>query len=275
MAETHKTVLITGAASGIGAATARRFAKAGWTVGVADIDAVRAKALACEIAGEAGAPRAFALTLDVADPVSWQAAVAAFAQTTAGRMDVLFNNAGIVAEGALAEVPLERIRAMLDTNLMGAILGVRACLPLLQATPGARIVNTASIAGIAALPTAAVYSATKSAILGLSRALAAELAPKGVGVTAVVPGFIDTPLVEGANGRNRRPIQEQLVAAGLKLYSPDTVAKAVLRAVERGAPEIAAGGQARWIRFLSLTAPWLLSALWRRGARRWMDEYGG
>lgn len=188
---------------------------------------------------------------------------------------MLFNNAGIIAEGCIAAVPLERLRAMVETNLMGAVLGVRACLPLLKATTGARIVNAASIAGIEALPTAAVYSATKFAILGLTRALAIELAPAGVGVTAVIPGFVDTPMVEGANGNHLRPVQDRLAAAGFKFYGPDTVAKAVFRAVARGRPEIAAGGQARWIRVLARMAPWLLSALWRRGARRWMDEHGG
>jgi NAD(P)-dependent dehydrogenase (short-subunit alcohol dehydrogenase family) len=260
-AETSRSVLITGAASGIGAATARRFAEAGWFVGVADIDGKAAKALADEL----GPACAMALALDVRDEDGWERAAAAFGAATGGRLDALINNAGLLASGPLADMPAATLRAMVDVNLTGAVLGVQACLPLLKAAPGARIVNVASIAGLRAMPQAAVYSATKYAVRGLSQALRDELAPHGVAVSTVYPAFAATPMLAG--GIDAKLLAE-LEAAGFRHYAAESIAKAIWKAVSRGRDEAGAGGQARLMRLLAATCPPLLALLWRLGRLR-------
>lgn len=265
-AETTRAVLITGAASGIGAATARRFADDGWFVGVADIDGKGAKVLADELgADELGAARALALALDVRDEAAWARAVETFGAATSGRLDVLINNAGLLASGPLVDMPAEKLRAMVDVNLTGAVLGVQACLALLKATPGARIVNVASIAGLRAMPEAAVYSATKYALRGLSQALRDELKPFGVAVSTVYPAFAATPmLTDGVDAR----LLARLEAAGFRHYAASSIAKAIWKAVIRGRDEAGAGGQARLMRILAATCPPLLALVWRLGGLR-------
>jgi NAD(P)-dependent dehydrogenase (short-subunit alcohol dehydrogenase family) len=112
-ADTKRAVLISGAASGIGAAAVRRFARDGWFIGIADIDGKSAKALADELGEES----ALALPLDVRDDASWADTVAAFGAATGGRLDALINNAGLLASGPLAEMPADKLRAMVDVNL--------------------------------------------------------------------------------------------------------------------------------------------------------------
>ena len=263
-AETTRTVLITGAASGIGAATARRFAKDGWFVGLADIDARGAAALGEEL----GAERTCTLTLDVRDEAAWARAAEAFGNAAGGRLDALINNAGLLTAGPLANLPADKLRAMVDVNLTGAVLGVQACLPLLTATPGARIVNVASISGLRALPEAAVYSATKYALRGLSQALRDELRPSGVAVSTVYPAFAATPmLAAGGNGVDAK-LLARLEVAGFRNYAATSIAKAIWKAVTRGRDEAGAGGQARTMRLLAATCPPLLTLLWRLGRLR-------
>jgi NAD(P)-dependent dehydrogenase (short-subunit alcohol dehydrogenase family) len=256
-----RAVLITGAASGIGAATARRFAEDGWFVGVADIDAKGAKALAEDL----GADRALALPLDVRDEASWARAVESFGDASGGRLDALVNNAGLLASGPLADMPADKLRAMVDVNLTGAVLGVQACLALLKATPGARIVNVASIAGLRAMPEAAVYSATKYALRGLSQALRDELRPQDVAVSTVYPAFAATPMLAGGVDAK---LLARLEAAGFRHYTAESIAKAIWKAVTRGRDEAGAGGQARLMRLLAASCPPLLTLVWRLGGLR-------
>jgi NAD(P)-dependent dehydrogenase (short-subunit alcohol dehydrogenase family) len=260
-AGTTRAVLITGAASGIGAATARRFADDGWFVGVADIDGKGARALADEL----GTDRALALALDVRDEASWARAVESFGDTSGGRLDALVNNAGLLAAGPLADMSADKLRAMVDVNLTGAVLGVQACLALLKATPGARIVNVASIAGLRAMPEAAVYSATKYALRGLSQALRDELKPHGIAVSAVYPAFAATPMLAGGVDAK---LLTHLEAVGFRHYAAESIAKAIWKAVTRGRDEAGAGGQARVMRLLAATSPPLLALLWRLGGLR-------
>ena len=264
--ETRRSVLITGAASGIGAATARRLAEAGWLVGLGDVDDEGAAALAKALADELGEGRALALALDVRDEAAWARAVEAFGTASGGRLDVLINNAGLLMAGPLAEMPVAKLRDLVEVNLTGAVLGVQACLPLLAATPGARIVNIASIAGLRALPEAAVYSATKFALRGLGQALRDELKPLGVAVSTVYPGFARTPMLAGAGFD--ATLEARLEAGGFDTYSANTIAKAVVKAVLRGRDEAGAGSQGRALRMLAAVSPPLLALIWRLGQRR-------
>ena len=129
-------------------------------------------------------------------------------------MNVLFNNAGVGRHGWFEDVPPEDNDWVIDVNVKGVVNGVHACIDLLKATPGARIVNTASTAGIVGSPKLAVYSATKFAVRGLTEALDAEFRDLDIRVTSLMPWFIDTPILdmgerEGSNKKMSDMIREQ------------------------------------------------------------------
>jgi meso-butanediol dehydrogenase/(S,S)-butanediol dehydrogenase/diacetyl reductase len=180
-------VVITGAASGIGAATARRFAAEGATLVLADIDVEGASAVANEC-GDASA-----LATDVTQPSE----VEALLQSTLdrhGRLDVLFNNAGIMGAGTLPELEIDTWQSVIDIDLNSVFYGCRAAIPHFRAQGGGIIVNTASISGIGgdyALPS---YNAAKAAVVNLTRSLAIEHADQNIRVNSVCPGPIATPM---------------------------------------------------------------------------------
>jgi NAD(P)-dependent dehydrogenase (short-subunit alcohol dehydrogenase family) len=169
----RKAVFITGAASGIGLASAKRFAAEGWFVGLSDIDTD----------GPEGRPRRGRprqrrdLPLDVRDRAAWTAVLADFAKLTDGRLDVLLNNAGVARFGPFDSHEDADVDLQLDINIKGVISGARAALPWLKATPGSRLINISSCAGLYGSPSLAVYSATKFAVRGLSEALDVEWKP--------------------------------------------------------------------------------------------------
>ena len=173
-AKGRKTIFITGAASGIGAETARYFSKRGWFVGLYDIDE---PALA-RMVDELGEANTIASRLDVRSREDWAAAISGFSAVTDQRMHILFNNAGIARHGWFEDIPPEDADAVVDINVKGVMNGVYASLDLLKETTGARIINTASAAGLFGTPRLAIYSATKFAVRGLSDALDVELSPK-------------------------------------------------------------------------------------------------
>ena len=270
-----KTIFITGAASGIGAATARRFAQEGWFVGLFDIDVDGAHALAEEI----GRDHAIARPLDVADAESWKVAVQAFSKATGGRMDVLLNNAGVLMPGELEAMPVDQLQRQIAVNLAGLALGVRACLPLLRATGDARIVNVASIAGLVAFPEAALYSATKAGLRAYGEALSIALEKDGIAVSTIHPAFIDTPLIAGQQiqkaAASGLTMAERAKAGGFRLYDASSVAKCVWKMVTRGRREMGAGSQARYMLLMSNVAPWLMRMWWRRSYRRQARKIDG
>ena len=144
----RKSIFITGAASGIGAETARLFSKEGWFCGLYDINT----AGLADVAGELGAGNSVYAKLDVRDRNDWALAVKSFSEATDGNMHVLFNNAGIGRHGWFEDISGEDNDLVVDVNVKGVINGVQACLPLLKDTAGARIVNTASTAGMVGSP---------------------------------------------------------------------------------------------------------------------------
>jgi 3alpha(or 20beta)-hydroxysteroid dehydrogenase len=183
-----RVALVTGAARGQGAAIARRFVDEGACVVVADVldDAAR------DVAAELG-PCALHAHLDVTDEGAWRAAAQA-ALDRFGKVDALVNNAGILRTATIEESSVEDFRSVLDVNLVGAFLGIRAMTPLLRAAGGGTIVNTSSIAGVMGLPGLAAYVSSKFALRGLTKTAALELAADGIRVNAVVPGRIDTAM---------------------------------------------------------------------------------
>ena len=148
MAEPQKTIFVTGAGSGIGRATAKLFADRGWFVGLFDVNPEGLE----ETAAMLPEGQRISMTFDVRDRAGWARAVETFGQATNRRMHVLFNNAGVGKGGLHRRNGADDIDLVLDVNLKGVINGVNAALPLLRETPGARIVNTASVAGVFGAP---------------------------------------------------------------------------------------------------------------------------
>lgn len=188
-----KIALITGAASGQGAAEARLFASEGARVAVTDVDEAGAKSVALGI-GDA----AMAMGLDVTNEDEWTAAVdrtvAAF-----GRLDILVNNAGVGFPPRRIELedPGEH-RRVLDVNLNGVYLGMRAVTPVMSEQRAGAIVNISSIDGLVGVAGMTSYAASKFAVTGMTRTTALELGPRGIRVNSIHPGVIRTPLVDSA-----------------------------------------------------------------------------
>jgi NAD(P)-dependent dehydrogenase (short-subunit alcohol dehydrogenase family) len=196
----RKTIFVTGAASGIGRATAQLFAARGWFVGLYDIDDAKLRETQTLIASD----RQCSGVLDVRDRQAWRTAIAQFGDQTGGKLHVLFNNAGIGRGGWFEDVDPEAADDVIDVNLRGVVNGIYAALPLLKETPNSRIVNTASVAGIYGAPRLAIYSATKFAVRGLTEALDLEFKRHDIRVTSLMPWFIDTAILDttGAGGEN-------------------------------------------------------------------------
>lgn len=189
-----KAALVTGAARGIGAATVRRFAEEGAQVVLADrrVDEVEAlgKGLEAEFPG-----MILAVALDVAQEADWESAVSA-SLARFGRLDVLVNNAGMIRVAPLAETSLDLFRKVLDTNLVGAFLGVRAVMDPMAETGGGSIINFSSVQGLEGRENMSAYAASKFGVRGLSKTAAIELGPKGIRVNVVVPGPTKTKMTE-------------------------------------------------------------------------------
>ncbi len=224
-----RAILITGGGSGIGRATAQLFAARGWRIGLADIDAARLAATAATLPGGAAT-----YAMDVRDRDAWAAMLADFSGgegASGGGLDVLFNNAGIAAGGPLAAMTGEAVDRVIGINLTAMIDGARLAWPYLKAVPGSCLLNTASAAGIYGSPGLATYAATKCAVRGLTEALDAEWAPDGIRVRALMPGFIDTPLLDATLAGSNRSARDGVVAAGLEFTPVERVAEAAWAAV--------------------------------------------
>ena len=189
-----QVVMVTGAANGIGEASALRFAEEGARVACLDLAeaANEATAVACR---ELGA-EAMALRCDVTDEESVKTAVATTMEKW-GRLDALVASAGIYTGSLLAEVPLSQWQKTIDINLTGVFLTNKAVVPIMMAQRSGSIINLSSMAGKTSWPASAEYSASKSGVIGLTRSVAMELAPYGATANAVCPGNTLTDMVRG------------------------------------------------------------------------------
>jgi 3-oxoacyl-[acyl-carrier protein] reductase len=220
-----RVALVTGAASGMGRATARLLAGEGASVAVTDVDAAAVAAVVEEIAASGG--RAGAWVLDVADPVA-APHVATEVRAALGPVDILVNNAGISLPAPVSwEGYEEAWTATLEVNLTGQVRLVRACLPDLTRHGEGRVVNVASTEGLGATAGLSPYTASKHGVIGLTRALAVELGPTGVTVNCVCPGPINTAMTAPIPDEAKRRFARRRVP--LRRYGePEEVAHAVL-----------------------------------------------
>jgi len=216
---TGKAALVTGGASGIGAAAVRRLAAAGAVVAIADRDEAGARALAEEVGGlalpgDASEPDTMAMAVDVAEE--------AF-----GRLNIVLLNAGVTAgQSGVETLDLAAYRRIMGVNVDHVVFGLTAAVPALRRAGGGNIVATASLAGLVAMPGDALYTLTKHAVVGYVRAVAPTLAPEGIRVNAVCPGFADTPLIARVKPK----------FADFPLLAPEDVVAAIESILERGEP---------------------------------------
>jgi NAD(P)-dependent dehydrogenase (short-subunit alcohol dehydrogenase family) len=224
----RKAIFITGGGSGIGQAVARRFAAEGWLVGLADVNETGLAETAALLPDGSTWTR----RLDVRDRAEWDAALAEFANASGGRLDVLFNNAGVAHGGPFAENRQGEIDQLIDVNFRGVVYGAQAAYPYLKATPGACLLQTASAAALYGSAGLAVYSATKFAVRAMTEALEIEWAADGIRVRDLMPGFIDTPLLHAppSPGANQS-MRERVIEGGFEFTPVEVVAQTAWDAV--------------------------------------------
>jgi NAD(P)-dependent dehydrogenase (short-subunit alcohol dehydrogenase family) len=229
-----KIAFVTGGASGIGAALATKLVDGGAEVWIADRQIGAAQELAQRLDG--GGAKAHAIELDVRSYSSFERAVAEVVQQS-GRIDYLFNNAGIGVSGEVDSYTLDDWNDVFDVNLRGVVHGIQAVYPIMIRQHSGHIVNTASMAGLVASPGLGSYTATKHAVVAISKALRVEAEHHGVQVSVFCPGVIRTPLMTGGQ-YGRMNISDEKVLKKfwerLRPMAPEVFAERALRAVLRG-----------------------------------------
>lgn len=250
-----KHAIVTGGGSGIGAALCRALDLAGVHVLCTDID----ERAAGDVVSTLG-PRARAARLDVTDSAAVQSTVDDVVARS-GRLDLLFNNAGIVWGGDTELLTLDQWNAIIDINIRGVVHGVAAAYPQMLRQGHGHIVNTASMAGLTAAGQVTSYVATKHAVVGMSMALRSEAVPRGVGVLVVCPAAVETPILDKGSVGGFVGRDYFLQAQGGKPYDADRLARDTLRAIEKNKailvkPSVA---HAQWL--LARAAPTLMNRL--------------
>lgn len=253
------SVLVTGAASGIGLALSKAVAKRGATVWMTDIDAAGVERAAKSVG--AGA-RAAALDVRDADAVR---AIVERVVAEHGRIDYLFNNAGIGLGGEAHELTNAHYDRIIDINIRGVVHGITAAYPIMIKQRSGHIVNTASMAGLVPAPLLVPYVMTKHAVVGLSLGLRAEAGGYGVRVTALCPSAVETPILDSAMPGDlpapswRPNVRRYLTSFGGAPYPVDKLAEDTIRGIERNVPLIITPTNARIGAFLYRLFPGLVT----------------
>jgi NAD(P)-dependent dehydrogenase (short-subunit alcohol dehydrogenase family) len=260
-----KTALVTGAGSGIGKATAMAFARRGANLVICDLNEA-AVAETSETIRQLGRD-VLSRTVDVADPD----AMCTFADTVHAQIeavDILMNNAGVGLGGGALHTSLEDWEWIIGINLRGVIHGCHYFLPaMVKRGRGGHVVNVSSMAGYYATEALAAYCTTKFAVLGFSEALREEVAPHGIGVTAICPGIINTPITATSpyRGPDAAPGTREYAVEVYRRrnYPADRVATGVLKAIQRNRAVAPVSPEAWGIYYLKRFVPWLLARLSR------------
>ena len=238
--------IVTGGASGIGRSMAKELARKGCEVVLADRQFELAKTVATEIVEGGG--KAQASELDVRDYDAFRNVVLSTKERT-GRLDYLFNNAGIGMFGDVTDMTIEEWNHIIDVNIKGVTNGTQAALEVMKAQGYGHLVNTASMAGLGAVPLLSAYAMTKAAVVGLSTSLRGELRHYGIRVSALCPGFIRTPILEGGKygrffGQMKTDEIKKLSQPSWAAYDPEKFAKKTIQLVGRNQAIIIVPG--RW-----------------------------
>lgn len=264
---TGRHAIVTGAASGIGLALSRVLVRRGAIVTMADVDAASLSRAAASLGGNARSR-----VVDVRDRAAVRDLIDAVVRD-AGKIDYLFNNAGIGIAGEAHEIAGEHYDRIIDVNIRGVVNGVVAAYPLMVRQGFGHIVNTASLAGVSPAPLLTPYAMTKHAVVGLTTSLRIEAQHYGVRVSAVCPAAVETPMLDAdlpadlpaiAWRPNVRQFLEQAAGAA---YPADRLAEDVLRGVERNLALIVAPARARVVALLYRLLPGLVA--WE--SRRLLD----
>ncbi len=269
-----RTALVTGAASGIGRASALACARRGADLALCDVN--EAGLAETEQAARALGRRVWTRRVDVSDAHAMRGFADDVHQEVEA-VDLLVNNAGVAVGARFLDTPLEDWDWLVRINLMGVVHGCHFFVPaMIRRGRGGHVVNVASAAGLVAASPLAAYSSTKFAVVGLSEALREELAPHGIGVTAVCPGIIDTPITRAVRlrGEAARPERRERMIAlyERRAYSPERVAENLLRAVQRNRSVAPISPEAWVMHYGKRFAPRLLRWLNRKLAERTWGE---
>jgi NAD(P)-dependent dehydrogenase (short-subunit alcohol dehydrogenase family) len=253
-----RVAIVTGGASGIGKAVSRELSSRGVRVVVADVNESGARAAAAELGGDT----ASAAGVDVCD----RAAVRSLVEETAaahGRLDFIFNNAGIAVIGDALDMAAEDWDRLVDVNVRGVVHGVEAAYPLMVRQGFGHIVNTASMAGLTPVPGFTGYALTKHAVVGLSISLRAEAVRYGVRVSAVCPGLVRTSIIDHAKMLGITDRAAAIAQTPIKMYSVEGCARTIVSGVERNRAIITYTPEARLLWSLYRLSPTL--AIWLAG----------
>ncbi len=248
-----KTMFITGAAHGLGLATAKRFAGQGWFIGIYDINR---EGLATAL-NSSDFPNACGQYCDVTERDSVEAALAHFSDHTNGRLDVLVNNAGVLSSGKFEEIDPAAHEQMIAVNVLGVTNVAQAGFELLMKTPGSTLVNLCSVSSLHGLPRLAVYSASKFYVDGLTEALHVEWAPHDIRVTSVKPPLVNTPMAHAVD-----PMITEKLSLNME---PEYVAAAIEKAILGKRIDYVLGTSARLWAYADKFLP--------ESGRRWLVRY--
>jgi 3-oxoacyl-[acyl-carrier protein] reductase len=225
-----KITIITGAAGGIGSATARLLAQHGAVLVLTDIRSKELQKLSETI--KASGAEVLDIEHDIREPESWMSLVEKVRKKY-GRIDILINNAGVIQPGEVEKISLDELHHQVSVNFLGTMNGCRAVLPTMKEQGSGKIVNVASLGGIIPMPGEAVYSATKFAIRGFSLSLYAELYHSPVGIAVVCPDSVDTPQLD-----YELQYDEAVLSFIGDPMKPEKVAKRILKAARTKKPEV-------------------------------------
>ncbi|MVO98414.1 SDR family NAD(P)-dependent oxidoreductase [Paenibacillus lutrae] len=228
-----KTAIVTGGASGIGRALCKQLSARNIYVIVSDINVAQGEELVQEMVNLGGQARF--VRLDVTDASQFQSVVQKVSEEF-GRLDYLFNNAGISMYGEFSDMSLEDWSKIVDINFWGVIYGTHAAYPLMQKQGFGHIINTASVAGLGPTPMVTAYSATKHAVVGFTTSLHYEAEKYGVQVTTLCPGHVDTAIYDNGYAINLNKDQINKSVKERKMMSPEKFAVLAMKNIDKNVP---------------------------------------